>query len=338
MSGNGALRASLPTSGRTIPCHCDDVEYAAFTSRMPLTEPGRRKHLNFSRRFRGTYPDLTVWFDLPLRQRLGWRAGESQNQRASPAADADPTLGWINFNARTYLTYLALTGRLRLDWGWLLGIGVLKPWRVADQLGLPLSLQADDLRERLIALGHVDDEQSFRLSWALIRLVLRRGDPDLGAVTADDVEGMRRTIQHLDRVPGIGEVVPPARLAGLSAAWGTNAFRAGLALFHAGIINSQPVPYRGLPRHALSSKPRIAAVMDRYLAERALVLRAESMSSLRGGLRRFGLWLDTERPHIANLDQLHRADLVAFMEAVHRQRKIKHCVNSEAHRTPRPRR
>lgn len=324
MSWNGPLRASSPYSALSIPCHCEDAEYAAFTARMPLTEPGRRKHLNFYRRFASTYPDLTVWFALPLRQRLGWRTGESQNQRTSPDVDADPTLGWINFNARTYLTYLALTGRLRLDWGWLLGIGVLKPWLVADQVGLPLSRQASELRERLIALGHIYDERSFRLSWALIRLVLHRGDPDLNAITADDVEGMRRTIQRLDRVPGIGEVLPPARLPTLSTTWGTNAYRAGMALFHAGIIGRPPVPYRGLPRHELSCKPRIASVLDRYLAERALVLRTESMSSLRGGLRRFGLWLDTERPQIDSLDQLHRADLVDFMEAVHRQRKIKH--------------
>ncbi len=47
------------------------------------------------------------------------------------------------------------------------------------------------------------------------------------------------------------------------------------------------------------------------------------MSSTRGGLRRFGLWLDTERPHIDSLDQLNRADLVDFMEAVHRLHKLK---------------
>jgi integrase len=272
----------------------------------------------------GTYPDLQTWFEQPLRDRLGWRAGETQNRRQGPGEEFDTTVGWINFNARPYLTYLALTGRLRLDWGWLLGIGVLKPWLVADQLGLPLSLQAEELRERLIGLGHVRDDQSFRLSWALIRLVLHRGDANLSAITFDDVERMRQTIRHLDQIPGIGQVIDPKRWAMLGSNWGTSAFRAGMALFHAGITDRPPVPYRGLPRPPLSSKPRIAAVLDRFLAERALVLRPESMSSTRGGLRRLGLWLDTARPEIDSLDQLCRADLVEFMESVHQERKIKH--------------
>jgi integrase len=307
-----------------IPCHCPEAEYADLIRRQPLSAAWRQKHLNRHLRFVRAYPDLAAWPAQPLRQRLGWRGPEGQERRTGPGEGIDMTACWVNFNARHYLTYLALTGRLRLDWGWLLGIGVLKPWLVADQIGLPLSGQAAGLRERLIALGHVRDEESFRLSWALTRLVLHRGDPDLNAVSFEDVEEMRQVIRNLDRVPGISEVIDPARLHSTRAAWGTSAYRAGLALFHGGIISRLPVPYRGLPRPPLSSRPRIAAVMDRFIAERALVLRPESMDGLRGGLRRFGLWLDAERAHIESLAELTRADLVAFMEAVRQFRKIKH--------------
>ncbi|MGW4212677.1 tyrosine-type recombinase/integrase [Lentzea sp. NPDC004789] len=319
-----ARSASSPPSDLSVPRHCPDDEYAAFVAGLPNSANTRGKLLAFYRRFVTNYPDLQTWFEQPVRDRLGWRAGEAQNRRQGPGEDFDTTVGWTNFNARPYLTYLALTGRLRLDWGWLLGIGVLKPWLVADQLGLPLSSQATELREQMIGLGHVRDDQSFRLSWALIRLVLHRGDPTLDAITFDDVEQMRQAIRNLDQIPGIGQVIAPERWAMLSSSWGTNAFRAGMALFHAGITDRPPVPYRGLPRPPLSTKPRIAAVMDRFLTERALVLRPESMSSTRGGLRRFGLWLDTARPQIDNLDQLCRADLVEFMQSVHHERKILH--------------
>jgi integrase len=307
-----------------VPRHCPEAEYADLVRRQPLSPAWRSKHLNWHLRFVRAYPDLTAWAAQPLRQRLGWRGPESQGRRRGPDAEFDTAACWTNFNARHYLTYLALTGRLRLDWGWLLGIGVLKPWLVADQIGLPLSSQAASLRERLITLGHVRDEESFRLSWALIRLVLHRGDPDLNAVTFEDVEEMRQVIKNLDQVPGITEVIDPARLPTQKAAWSTNAYRAGLALFHGGIIGQLPVPYRGLPRPPLSGKPRIAAVMDRFVAERALVLRPDSMTSLRGGMLRFGLWLDTERPQIESIAELTRADMVAFMEAVRQLRKIKH--------------
>ena len=324
MNTNAPLWSSPPPSEPRAPRHCPEKEYADFIARLPASEEWHHKHANYHLRFLRTYPELTDWFDQPLRQRLGWRTGEDQNRRNRPDDGFDSTLGWINFNARHYLTYLALTGRLRMDWGWLLGIGVLKPFLVADQLALPLSRQANDLRERLVALGHVRDDATFRLSWALVRLVLHRGDPDLSSITADDVDRMREAIKNLDQIPGMAEVIDPTRWPTIKAAWGTNAFRAGMALFHAGITDVPPARHGGPPRPPLSAKPRIAAVMDRFLAERALVLRPESMSSVRAGLRRLGLWLETERPHVDSLDQLHRADMVDFMESVHRLRKIKH--------------
>ena len=325
MSSHVARSASSPAPDPSTPRHCPDAEYRAFVDGLSRHSAAtRRKLLAFYRRFVRTYPDLHAWFDQPLRYRLGWRTGDTQNRRRHPGDDFDVTGGWINFNARPYLVYLALTGRLCLDWGWLLGIGVLKPWLVADQLGLPLNRQAAELQERLIGLGHARDDQSFRLPWALIRLVLHRGDPDLNAITFDDVEGLRQAIRHLDQIPDIARGIPPERWTALGSNWGTSAFRAGMALFHAGITDRAPMPYRGLPRPPLSSKPRIAAVMERFLAERALVLRPDSMSTLRGGLRRLGLWLDTERLQIDSLDQLSRADLVAFMQSVHQARKIKH--------------
>jgi integrase len=307
-----------------VPRHCPPAEYTAFVAQLPLTEGWRQKHVNYHLRFVREFPDLTLWFTQPLRQRLGWRHGEDQSHRRAPGEGFDATAGWINFNARHYLTYLALTGRLRLDWGWLLGIGGLKPFLVADQLGLPFHHQAEDLQARLISLGHVPDKDNFRMSWALIRLLLHRGDPNLDAVTADDVDAMRAAIEALDHIPGLEQVIAPERWPTIKASWGTNAFRAGLALFHAGTIERRIERHGGPPRSQLSGKPRIEAAMERFLAERALVLRPASMAAPRGGLRRFGQWLDAERPAIDSLDQLTRADMVAFMEAVNRMRKISH--------------
>jgi hypothetical protein len=67
---------------------------------------------------------------------------DSRRLREAWQPEPGPAAGlrvcWVSFNARPYLLWLSLTGRLRLDWGWLLGIGVLKRWRlIASQLGLP---------------------------------------------------------------------------------------------------------------------------------------------------------------------------------------------------------
>lgn len=304
--------------------HCAREEYESFIAGLPLVAESRRKYLNHQQRFVRTYPDLEQWLDRPLRERLGWRNGDHQHRRVGPGPDFDATLGWINYDARHYLIYLALTGHLRLEWDWLLGIGVLKPWVVADQLGLPLSSQAADMKELLVMLGHVRKGREWHVSWGLIRLVLHRGNPDLASITFDDVEEMRQVIKHCADIPGLTDVIAPEYRESTRTSWGTRAFRAGVALFHSGITNRLPAPYRGLPRPPLSSKPSIEAVMERFLTERGLVLRPESMVGNRSALRRLGLWLDTERPQVESLAELTRADMVDFMEAVNRLPKIKH--------------
>ena len=318
------LSSSPPPPEHTGPRHCPAQEYQAFVAGSSHSEDRklrlRRRHARFLRAF----PVLDDWFDQPLRQRLGWRNKDIQTRRRGPGDDFDVTAGWINYNARDYLIYLALTGRLRLDWGWLLGIGVIRAWWIADQLGLPLTAQIDRLRAQVVALGHNPDSSSFRVSWTVIRLVLHRGDPDLYAVTADDVEELRETIRTIDAIPGIDEVLTAQQLTTIRNAWGTNVFRTGIALFHAGFTDRLPERLANRPRPPLSSQPRIAAVMERYLTERALTVRPDTMDSTRAGLRRLGLWLAQQRPQVETLAELTRADLLDFMTWLHQQRKLKH--------------
>ena len=315
--------ASLFDAGGVSGQHCPELEYANYVAGLPVGADTRHRQLIFYRRFVRTYPDLVTWFELPLRDRLGWRPAEVQTRRVAPGVGYDAWIGSVNHNARPYLVYLALTGRLRLDWGWLLGIGGLKAWLVADRLNLPLHHQADQMLARLAALGHTAAEVHYRVSWALSRLVLHCGDARFESITFADVEQMRQAIKHLDRIDGIHQVIAPERIDALISSWGSNAFRAGVALFHAGITEQLPVPYRGLPASAFSHQPRIAAVMERYVDERALTLRPASMSTDRNGLRRFGRWLDAERPAMESLTELRRTDLVEFMTHVNREHKIK---------------
>ena len=318
------LPSPQPPSDAGTPYHCPAVEYERFIARSGHSDDLKtrlgRRHARFLRHF----PDLRDWFDQPLRQRLGWRNKDTQTRRLGPGNDFDVTAGWINYNARDYLIYLALTGRLRLDWGWLLGSGVIRPAWIADQLGLPLTSQIDQLRAQVTALGHNPDSSTFRVSWTVIRLVLHLGHPDLHAITADDVEDMRETIRTIDQIPGIEEVLSPQHLSTITSAWGTNVFRTGIALFHAGFTDRLPPRRAPAPPPPLNPKPRIAAVMNRYLVERALIVRPESMSATRAGLRRLGLWLTQQRPNVDSLAQLTRADLLDFMTWLHQQRKIKH--------------
>ena len=144
---------------------------------------------------------------LPLQIRLGWRNNETQTRRTRDGTSSDVTADWINFNARHYLFYLSLTGRLRLDWGWLLGIGVLKPWTVAESLRLPLFEQADALAAKHRELGLSTKSCRHRVHWGLARFVLHRADPDLSTLTIGDVEELRDAIRSAATLPGIPEVL-----------------------------------------------------------------------------------------------------------------------------------
>lgn len=146
MTSPSAGVVSLPVSSRSprgqagghenvVATHSSEDDYQLFVANLDITADWRHRQLRFRPMFVQRYPDLNAWFDRPLRERVGRRRGEYQNQRRNPADGFDWGAGRINHNARPYLIYLGLTGQLRLDWGWLFGVGVLKPWQIADGLG-----------------------------------------------------------------------------------------------------------------------------------------------------------------------------------------------------------
>jgi hypothetical protein len=67
-------------------------------------------------------------------------------------------------------------------------------------------------------------------SWGLIRLVLRRGNPELESITFDEVEEMRLAIKDAASIPGIHDAIDPALLAKTRQTWGTKAYRTGVVL------------------------------------------------------------------------------------------------------------
>lgn len=303
--------------------HCEPGEYEEFLANSVWREDRRRRLLGKQRRFAKAYPDLDAWMELPLQVRLGWRNNETQSRRTRDMTRSDVATDWVNFNARHYLFYLSLTGRLRLDWGWLLGIGVLKPWTVAESLKLPLFEQADALAARHRELGLATKPCRHGVHWGVARLVLRRADPDLSTLTIGDVEGLREAIRSAATIPGIPEVLG-ARLDTTRLQWSHRAFATGVALYHAGVIDELPKREVTRPRVPLSTVPRIAGVMNRYVAERSLIDAKSSVDQTRAALHRLSRWLAEERPTVESLAELTRPDLLDFLTWMTNQRKLKH--------------
>jgi integrase len=319
VTGATAPGSSQPTAFR--PAHAPVGYHRFLATRTGYSLEWQRDLHHAQERFQNLFPDLEAWFARPLRERLGWRGAEQQARRSAPSPDLDPTACWVSFNARPYLLWLSLTGRLRLDWGWLLGIGVLKRWQlVASQLGLPLVDQVEQIAGRAAELG-LTDKCHERIRWGVARLVLHRADPDLGTLTIDEVEELREAIRQVRQLPGIDQVLSDRQLATTPVAWATCAYQTGVALFHAGVIDRPPRRERRELRGPLSARAKVQAVMHRYVTERALVDRPSSLNQTRAALRRLGMWLDAERPKVQSLAELGRTDLVEFLTWLHEQPK-----------------
>ncbi|SIL49994.1 phage integrase family protein [Mycobacteroides abscessus subsp. abscessus] len=322
MSNVAALPSPVPDRGKRSG-HCDPGEYETFLVGSAWSAERKHRQLLYARRFAAAYPELDAWLQLPLGTRLGWRNNETQTRRTRGPLRSDVTTEWINFHARHYLIYLSLTGRLHLDWGWLLGIGVLKPWTVAESLGLPLVEQANALAAKHRELGLSERRCRYRVHWGVARLVLHRADPELSTLTTDDVEDLREAIRTAASIPGIPEVLG-AKMQGTLTNFATRAFSTGVALYHAGMIDALPKRQVSQTRRPLSTVPRIAAVMNRYVAERSLIDSKASVDQARAALRRLSDWLSQERPAVESLAELKRPDLLDFLTWLQSQRKIKH--------------
>lgn len=141
--------------------HANAEEYEAL---IVQGSPDRDYHLLRMRQrqaFVELYPDLRIWPAEPLDIRAGRLFHES---RTAPTS-------MVNFKARTYLTFLALTGRLRLDHDWLLSVPHVNVWDMAGRLDLHTLLRAEEeLAEQATLLGYHVRSARRGLRRALARL------------------------------------------------------------------------------------------------------------------------------------------------------------------------
>ncbi len=131
-----AMRVPVPAADQHAPfphAHCGEAEYDAFLDGLALRPEVRRQRRNHRRRFARLWPDLGAWFSLPLDTRVARRAQSAKRSLHHRAS----------YDDRSYLYYLALTDRTRLDYDWLLAIGDLRLAEVARPLGIDLGI---DLR------------------------------------------------------------------------------------------------------------------------------------------------------------------------------------------------
>ncbi len=286
--------------------HATADEFAALVTAVTDDRSYLRVKLQHRQAFVDRYPDLQEWFAEPLTHRVGRVLGE--DPRHGPVTDP------ISYNARQYLSFLGLTGRVAFDWDWLLAIPALNIWVHARALHLPAVNHAyatlPQLGERL---GYRAQTARRAAQWALSRIMLHSGTVAIEAVTLTELRGLNEAIDrlgdHPDRASFHGS---DPQLARRQANWRSQLFLLQLLLFHHGQVPD--LPKEPLPKTAVwpVMSTTMTSTANRYLTARRQLDRPATMQNTQVGLRRFTTWLLDARPDVQSFSEVTRIDCQGF--------------------------
>jgi integrase len=261
--------------------------------------------LKHRREFVARYPDLDEWFAEPLTTRVGRLLGE--HPRRGPVSDL------VSYNARHYLTFLGVTGRVSFDWDWLLAVPALNVWIHADALHLPIVRSRDEITELGVRVGFRATTASRAAQWALSRMLLHGGCSAVEDLTVTDFQDLLTAIdafgQRPDRKYFHGD---DDQWASKRRNWGSQVFLLQLLLYHSGQIPE--IPKQPVPTTAVwpAMPTLMTETIDQYLAARSQLDRPATLQNIGSGLRRFSTWLMTNRPAVASFADVTRADCLDF--------------------------
>ena len=185
--------AATPAQVGVTRWHAGEAEYRAWVWQYVPHEAARWERMRSYRRFVEQWPDLRDWFTATLPVRLGFEGGRLFATGRTAA-----------HRAAGYLVYLALVRGIELDADYILGrkyARLLSDAGGGRGLGVDRALFESHV-SRLSELGYAPPDARSHLTWGLGRLMLRRGDADLSAITAADLfafgEELRRFGQRPD--------------------------------------------------------------------------------------------------------------------------------------------
>lgn len=298
-----AMHARGRPSAELAPSHCEDGEYVAYVEGLPLKPMVKRQRINIRRRFERFWPNLEAWFDAPLALRV-----------TRPRADreADPVL--VNcYQARTYLYYLALTDRIRLDMPWLLAVGHLRVSDVAISLRIDLGIET--LTEEAVVHGLNRFSMRLGLNWVLPRIALHFGVRQVDALTEVHTDTLMAAIREFGARPDIGEFWSSAEHYRTSVAkgWVTHLGQLRMLLYHRGQTAIEPS--KTMPAYAAPPPPQatMVALVERWLAVRRLTDSPSTVYHLAIGMHGFLDHLAEAAPAVQEFGAVTREHALGYL-------------------------
>ncbi|MBV9328496.1 MAG: tyrosine-type recombinase/integrase [Chloroflexi bacterium] len=281
--------------------HATAEEYGAFVRGLPRGTAYKRQLLLCRKFFVEAYPDLTGWKIAPLAERVGIRSSEL----AEPD-DKHPAV-----RARMYLVFLCIEGYMRMDWGWALATKKLELGLFLRDAGV--DLQIEHLLGIAYRLGYVGpSKQEQNLRWILNRIVLTAPVRQAMDITDDHLEQAAAAVWRFGQRPDIDVFFGSLEHYRARA----HAFTSSITflhnlLYHAGWVSrpSRPLVW---PNKRTPVKPRMEAILFRYLRERGTTAETQTLRGLDFAMRHLIPWVAIRHPTIEAFAELTREHILEF--------------------------
>ncbi len=283
--------------------HPDPALYEEFVHSYTDKQFRHWALLRSYRQFVAQYPNLLDWFAADLSARVGRLPYESPSQMTNA----------ISYHARFYLVFLAWRGYVRFDWDWLLAVRNLR----FNELDLASVNQGiEHLVQIAQGLGYRPVDVRYELRWAVSRLLLHLGTSDMTAITDEHLATAIDACYRFGERPDVGVFFKSAayyqRCVRSQYTWYFHVLH--VVLYHRGQIATPPqrITRATLPRPVV--RPRMQAVVQRYLAMRRLT--DEPTTVLGFDTYKFITWIAQAYPQVDTWTQVTREQVLEYAEVM----------------------
>lgn len=289
--------------------HCGEREYDHFLSRLNVTPQYRRMRARWRREFVEHFPTMQEWFDLQVHERIGRLSGERQGHVSFPVA----------YRAHSYLFYLCLTDRLRLDYPFLLAIGDLRVEDVAGPLRVECGIRA--LRVEGEQLGYSALGIKTSAQWVIHRVALHTGIRRPNGIRQEHIEDLLAAIRAFGNRPDLKLLFSAHQDVSttLTVAWHAHVQKLCVVLHHRGHNIPLPVKRFQLRPVFVSDQPALHEAVDRWLALKQGTWAKSTYEHVEVSLRYFMQHLNKVAPKIARFSELTPNHASSFMAVLNKE-------------------
>lgn len=284
--------------------HCSADEYEAFLARCAVAKHFVQQRRSHRKLFVEAWPDLDVWLQAPLAERIGRINGQTRTTLHNRPS----------YWARAYLYYLALSGHMRIDYDWLLAIGDVCVHEVVHHMRIDLGVDVLAREGNALGLGapHVD----CAMRWTLGRIALHSGARPVDQLVDDDVDRMLVAVRKFGERPDLADYWTSAeRYRTVSKSWITMIGQLRLVLYHRGQVHE--VPRKIMPSADVrAAQPAMGGLVDKWLERRAPALRPATVYHHALTARSFLDHLAIAAPEVRTFAVVKHQHVISWMNAL----------------------